>query len=96
VFDTDGAFSRESQHPGTPCGLFTGADQHIWLAHGHTGQIMKRDLHGKVAPARPRRPAKYGEAHYIAVSPRRDFRGGHAELAGAEVCDGVGDRGRLT
>ena len=48
VFDADGNYIRESQHPGTPCGLFMGADQHIWLAHGHTGQIMKLDLNGKV------------------------------------------------
>ena len=44
VFDADGNYIRELQHPGTPCGLFMGADQHIWLAHGHTGQIMKLDL----------------------------------------------------
>jgi sugar lactone lactonase YvrE len=48
VFDAEGSYIRESQHPGTPCGLFMGADQHIWLAHGHTGQIMKLDLNGKV------------------------------------------------
>jgi len=44
----DGVYIRESQHPGTPCGLFMTADHHIWLAHGHTGQIMKLDLDGKV------------------------------------------------
>ena len=75
VFDADGTYIRESQHPGTPCGLFMGADQHIWLAHGHTGQIMKLDLNGNVvgtmAGAGPgKTPGKYGEAHYIAVSPR--------------------------
>jgi hypothetical protein len=50
------------------------ADQHIWLAHGHTGQIMKLDLKGNLvgtmAGAGPgKTPGKYGEAHYIAVSP---------------------------
>jgi streptogramin lyase len=75
VFDADGTYIRESQHPGTPCGLFMSADQHIWLAHGHTGQIMKLDLKGNVvgmmAGAGPgKTPGKYGEAHYIAVSPR--------------------------
>jgi hypothetical protein len=35
VFDADGTFIRDSQHRGTPCGLFMSADQHIWLAHGH-------------------------------------------------------------
>jgi hypothetical protein len=75
VFDADGNYIRESQHPGTPCGLFMGADQHIWLAHGHTGQIMKLDLNGTVVGGMAdagtgKIPGKYGEAHYIAVSPR--------------------------
>jgi streptogramin lyase len=75
VFDADGNYIRESQHPGTPCGLFMGADQHIWLAHGHVGQIMKLDLNGNVVGVMANAgtgkiPGKYGEAHYIAVSPR--------------------------
>ena len=75
VFDADGNYIREWQQPGTPCGLFMGADQHIWLAHGHAGQIMKLDLNGKVVGAMAdagtgKIPGKYGEAHYIAVSPR--------------------------
>jgi streptogramin lyase len=78
VFDADGTYIRESPHPGTPCGLFMGADQHIWLAHGHTGQIMKLDLNGNVtgimAGAGPGKTSgKYGEAHYIAVSPRDEI-----------------------
>ena len=48
VFDADGNYIRERSEPGTPCGLFMTPDQHIWLAHGHTGQIMKLDLDGKV------------------------------------------------
>ena len=76
VFDADGNYIRESQHPGTPCGLFMGADQHIWLAHGHVGQIMKLDLNGKVvgvmadAQVRARHQASMARSHYIAVSPR--------------------------
>jgi len=75
VFDADGNYIREWQQQGTPCGLFMGADQHIWLAHGHTGQIMKLDLNGRVVGAMAdagtgKVPGKYGEAHYIAVSPR--------------------------
>jgi streptogramin lyase len=75
VLDADGNFIRESKHPGTPCGLFMGADQHIWLAHGHTGQIMKLDLNGNVVglmegAGQGKTLGKYGEAHYIAVSPR--------------------------
>jgi DNA-binding beta-propeller fold protein YncE len=75
VFDGDGNYVRESSHPGTPCGLFMAPDQHIWLAHGHTGQIMKLDLNGKVlgmiaGAGQGKTLGKYGEAHYIAVSAR--------------------------
>jgi streptogramin lyase len=75
VFDADGNYIRESKHPGTPCGLFMAADQTIWLAHGHTGQIMRLDLDGnelgRIANAgNGKTLGKYGEAHYIAVSPR--------------------------
>jgi DNA-binding beta-propeller fold protein YncE len=78
VFDADGAYIRESSHPGTPCGLFMSAENQIWLAHGHTGQIMKLDLNGNVlgamAGAGPGKAlGKYGEAHYIAVSPRDEI-----------------------
>jgi len=75
VFDADGNYIRESKHPGTPCGLFMAPDQTIWLAHGHTGQIMTLDLNGKVlgqmaGAGQGKTLGKYGEAHYIAVSPR--------------------------
>ena len=75
VFDADGNYIRESKHPGTPCGLFMAPDQTIWLAHGHTGQIMTLDLHGNVlgqmaGAGNGKTLGKYGEAHYIAVSPR--------------------------
>jgi hypothetical protein len=55
-----------------------GADQQIWLAHGHTGQIMKLDLDGKVVgmiegAGQGKASGKYGEAHYIAVSPRDEI-----------------------
>jgi streptogramin lyase len=75
VFDADGNYIRESQHPGTPCGLFMSSDQTIWLAHGHTGQVMTLDLQGNVTgmmvgAGQGKTLGKYGEAHYIAVSPR--------------------------
>ena len=75
VFDADGNYIRESKHPGTPCGLFMAPDQTIWLAHGHTGQIMTLDLNGNVlgvmdGAGNGKTLGKYGEAHYIAVSPR--------------------------
>jgi DNA-binding beta-propeller fold protein YncE len=75
VLDADGNYVRESKHPGTPCGLFMAADQTIWLAHGHTGQIMTLDLSGNVLGTMPgggngKTLGKFGEAHYIALSPR--------------------------
>lgn len=78
VLDADGNYIRESQHPGTPCGLFMGADQHIWLAHGHCGEIMKLDLAGNVVgvingAGQGKTLGRYGEAHYIAVSPRDEI-----------------------
>jgi len=78
VLDADGNYIRESQHPGTPCGLFMAADGHIWLAHGHCGEIMKLDLDGNVVgviagAGQGKTLGKYGEAHYIAVSPRDEI-----------------------
>jgi len=75
VFDADGNYIRESKHPGPPCGLFLTPAQDLWLAHGHTGQVMKLDLDGVVVGIIPGGgPGKtlglYGEAHYIAVSAR--------------------------
>jgi sugar lactone lactonase YvrE len=75
VFDADGNYIRESSHPGTPCGLCMAPDQRLWLAHGHTGQIMTLDLNGTVLGQMPgggngKTIGKYGEAHYIAISPR--------------------------
>ena len=78
VLDADGNYMRESRHPGTPCGLCMGPDQHIWLAHGHCGDIMKLDLAGNVVgvmegAGQGKALGKYGEAHYIAVSPRDEI-----------------------
>ncbi len=75
VFDPGGNYVREWSQPGTPCGLFMTPDQHIWLAHGHTGEIMKLDLHGNVlgmiaGSGQGKTLGRYGEAHYIAVSRR--------------------------
>jgi hypothetical protein len=71
VFDPDGKYVRESKHPGTPCGLFITPDQHIWLAHGHAGQVLKLDLAGNVLGVTGRQGkalGQFGEAHTIAVS----------------------------
>jgi DNA-binding beta-propeller fold protein YncE len=73
VLDADGTFVRESRHPGTPCGLFLTPGGELWLAHGHTGLVMKLDLDGNVLGAmggQGKTAGRFGEAHYIAVSAR--------------------------
>jgi sugar lactone lactonase YvrE len=72
VFDREGNLVRESRHPGTPCGLCMCRDQrHMFLAHGHTGKIMKLDLDGTVlgiTGGQGKGPNQYGEAHFIAAA----------------------------
>ena len=75
VFDADGKHVRESRHPGTPCGLAISSDQHLWLAHGHAGQVIKLDLDGKVlgvAGKQGKALGQFGEAHFIAVAASGD------------------------
>ncbi len=74
VFDGEGKYIRETRHPGTPCGLCMSTDQHIFMAHGHTGRIMKLDLQGTVLGAtggQGKAPNRYGEAHFLALD-RKD------------------------
>ena len=76
VFDAEGTYLRESRHPGTPCGLCFSSDRHIFMAHGHTGLIMKLDRQGKVLGAsggQGKGPHQYGEAHFIARDERDDI-----------------------
>lgn len=71
VFDSEGKFLREKAHPGTPCGLAWCSDtQHIMMAHGHTGRIMKLDMELNLIAAtggQGKGPNRYGEAHYLAL-----------------------------
>jgi hypothetical protein len=76
VFDADGTYLRESKHPGTPCGLCVTHDQHLIMAHGHAGIIMKLDLQGKLLGAtgsRGKGPNQYGEAHFLALDKQEDI-----------------------
>jgi sugar lactone lactonase YvrE len=72
VFDRQGNYVREAHLPGTPCGLCMCRDhRHMFMAHGHTGTVMKLDLAGKVlgiTGSQGKGPNQYGEAHYIAIS----------------------------
>ena len=68
--------SESSKHPGTPCGLFISPDQHLWMAHGHAGQVIKLDLNGNVLGVigkQGKALGQFGEAHYLALSARGDI-----------------------
>jgi streptogramin lyase len=70
VFDAEGTYLRETRYPGTPCGLAMGRDQHIFMAHGHTGLVMKLERGGRILGASGgpgKGPHQYGEAHYLAL-----------------------------
>ena len=72
IYVSQGHGKGESRHPGTPCGLCMCRDQrHMFLAHGHTGKIMKLDLNGTVlgiTGGQGKGPNQYGEAHFIAAA----------------------------
>ena len=75
IFDQDGQFIREVKIAGLPCSLSIGS-QHIYAVNGFTGQLLRMDLEGKVlaATGKPGRgPGEFGEAHFIAVSPKGEI-----------------------
>jgi DNA-binding beta-propeller fold protein YncE len=75
VFDQDGGFRREMAYAGLPCGVDIG-DRFVFMVNGFTGQILQLDLAGNVLAAMGRpgmNPGEFGEAHYIAVSPRGEL-----------------------
>jgi DNA-binding beta-propeller fold protein YncE len=77
VFDADGTYMRETSHPGTPCGLCMCNDnQHMMMAHGHAGKIMKLDENCKVlgiTGGQGKGPNQYGEAHFLALDSKEDI-----------------------
>ena len=57
-------------------GCFITPDQQLWLAHGHTGLVLKLDLNGTVLGAmagQGKALGQFGEAHYIAVSAKGEI-----------------------
>ncbi|MBI2150880.1 MAG: hypothetical protein HYU27_09810 [Acidobacteria bacterium] len=75
IFDQDGKFIREVKIAGLPCSLVIGS-QYIYTVNGFTGQILRMDLDGKVlaATGKPGKgPGEFGEAHFIAVSPKGEI-----------------------
>ncbi len=80
VFDMDGKFVREQKYKGLPCSvaffgpLFNGIGQ-AFMVNGFTGQLLRLDTTGKVLAAMGKpgtAPGEFGEAHFVAVSPRGD------------------------
>jgi sugar lactone lactonase YvrE len=77
IFDQDGKYIREVKYAGLPCSLDIGK-QNIYMVNGFTGQLLKLDLDGKVLAAVGKPGAagtwgEFGEAHFIAVSPKGEI-----------------------
>ncbi|MEO8098493.1 MAG: hypothetical protein ABI811_12395 [Acidobacteriota bacterium] len=84
IFDQEGIYQRELKYAGLPCSIDFGKE-FIFMVNGFTGQILKLDLNGKVVAVMGKpgdAPGDFGEAHYIAVSPK-------GELFIADVTKGV-------
>lgn len=75
VFTADGAFVREQKYKGLPCSVAFGSNE-AFMVNGFTGQIVRLDTSGKVLAVmgKPgKAPGEFGEAHFVAVSPRNDI-----------------------
>jgi DNA-binding beta-propeller fold protein YncE len=75
VFDDEGKYIREMKYAGLPCGFQFG-DKDIFMVNGFAGQILRLNLDGSVLAVmgKPGKgPAEFGEAHYIAVSPKGEL-----------------------
>src|SRR5436190_5815029 len=77
IFDQDGKYIREVKFAGLPCSLDIGK-QNIYMVNGFAGQLLRMDLDGKVLAAVGKPGAagtwgEFGEAHFIAVSPKGEI-----------------------
>jgi len=77
IFDQDGKYIREVKYAGLPCSLDIGT-QYIYMVNGFAGQLLRLDLDGKVLAAVGKPGAagtwgEFGEAHFIAVSPKGEI-----------------------
>jgi hypothetical protein len=77
IFDQDGKYIREVKYAGLPCSLDIGK-QYIYMVNGFAGQLLRMDLDGKVLAAVGKPGAagtwgEFGEAHFIAVSPKGEI-----------------------
>jgi DNA-binding beta-propeller fold protein YncE len=75
VFDANGTFVREMKYAGLPCSFDIGR-QFVYMVNGFAGQVVKMDLAGTVRAVlgKPGKgPGEFGEAHFIAVSPKDEI-----------------------
>lgn len=75
VFDGNGKFVREQKYRGLPCSVSFAKDA-AFMVNGFTGQLLRLDASGKVLAAMGKpgtAPGEFGEAHFVAVSPRGDI-----------------------
>ena len=75
IFDDKGTFVREVKVAGLPCGLDIRKDA-IFMVNGFAGQVVKLDLQGNVQAVVGKAGngvGEFGEAHFIAVSPKGDL-----------------------
>jgi sugar lactone lactonase YvrE len=74
VFDTNGTFVRELKYKGLPCSVVFAKDE-AFMVNGFAGQLLRLDTAGKVLAVTGKAgtaPGEFGEAHFVAVSPRGD------------------------
>ena len=77
IFDQDGKYIREIKYAGLPCSLDIGK-KYIYMVNGFAGQVLRLDLNGKVLaamgkPGAPGTWGEFGEAHFVAVSPKDEI-----------------------
>ena len=75
VFDTSGKYVREMKYSGLPCAFEIGRD-YVYMVNGFAAQVLRLDLKGNVLAATGKAgkgPNEYGEAHFIAVSPKGEL-----------------------
>jgi sugar lactone lactonase YvrE len=75
LFDQKGTYVREMKYAGLPCAMDIGR-QYVYMVNGFAGQVVRMDLAGKVLAVvgRPGKgPGEFGEAHFIAVSPKQEI-----------------------
>jgi sugar lactone lactonase YvrE len=75
VFDTNGKYLREMKYAGLPCAFEIGRD-YVYMVNGFAAQVLRLDLKGNVLAATGKSGKgvnEYGEAHFIAVSPKGDL-----------------------